>query len=39
MAYHPPFNIDRDAGVINFVYDYFIPAYIDPETSEYFDQT
>lgn len=39
MGYHPPFSIDRESGVLGFNYEYYIPAYIDPETGEVFEQT
>ena len=40
MSYRTyPFTIDRDTGLLNFSYEYYIPAYIDPETAEYFDET
>lgn len=40
MSYRTyPFTIDRDNGLLNFSYEYYIPAYIDPESAEYFDET
>lgn len=34
-----PFVIDRQSGTLEFSYEYTIPAYIDPETDETFEQT